>query len=92
METEEIAAKYLHDNQAEILNRISYQGKCFTITKHGKKTAVIMSYEEYEQLASGVDSMDDEQDSFDAVTSFKECQALSTISLSELAKELDIEL
>ena len=66
MATEEISARDLREKQANILNQIEFKGANFIITRHGKKSAVLISLEEFQLLQKTMEYLEDKSDVADA--------------------------
>ena len=47
------------DRLSEIIDSVTTSGEAFTITKHGRPTAVILSYDEYESLIETLNVLSD---------------------------------
>ena len=47
------------DRLSEIVDSVASSGEAFTITKHGRPMAVILSYEEYESLIETLNVLSD---------------------------------
>jgi prevent-host-death family protein len=47
------------DRLSEIVDSVANSGEAFTITKHGRPTAVILAYDEYESLIETLNVLSD---------------------------------
>jgi antitoxin YefM len=54
------------DRLSEIVDSVADSGEAFTITKHGRPMAVILSYDEYESLIETLNVFSD-ADTMDAI-------------------------
>lgn len=92
MDTQEISARELRENQAMILNQVLFGGINFIITRHGKEAAVMISPEEFQMLKKFLEQLEDKGDIADARKAIKEAKKKGTKSLKKLAEELDIDV
>jgi prevent-host-death family protein len=49
----------VRDRLSEIVDTVASSGEAFTITKHGRPTAVILAYDEYESLIETLNILSD---------------------------------
>lgn len=65
-EASTVALTEARDNLKAIVDEVVETGNEFTITRHGKPVAVILSYEEYESLVETLNILSDD-DAMDAI-------------------------
>ncbi|MDX8430810.1 MAG: type II toxin-antitoxin system Phd/YefM family antitoxin [Candidatus Algichlamydia australiensis] len=92
MNTREISARDLRDQQADILNRIAFGGAHFIVTRHGKETAVLISIDEFRFLQETMEALEDASDIADARKALNEVKRKGGKSLKRLADELGIDV
>lgn len=92
MDAQEISAKDLREQQADVLNQIAYKGTNFIITRHGKEAAVLISLDEFRFLQKAMEYLEDAQDVSDAKKAIKEVKKHGAKPLKKLAKELGIDV
>lgn len=56
----------VRDNLSEIIDEVAAMNEQWVVTKHGRPTAVIMSYDEYESLVETLNILSD-RDAMDAI-------------------------
>lgn len=59
------------DNFSEIVDRVVDEGEQWTVTRHGKPVAVILSHDEYESLVETLNILSDD----DAMSAIEEAEA-----------------
>lgn len=88
---EEISSKQARDHMAEILNHVVYQGKHYTLTRHGKGVAVIISLEEWKSVERLLEKLEDEEDIRDADAAMERIKkGEKTISHKQLKRDLGL--
>jgi antitoxin YefM len=50
----------VRDNLSETVDKVSQTGEVFVITKHGRPTAVLMGFDEYESLLESLNILSDD--------------------------------
>ena len=92
MDAQEISARELRERQADVLNQIAFGGAHFIVTRHGKKSAVLISLKEFQLLQKAMEYLEDESDVADAQKAIKDVKRQGAKSLKQLAKELGIDV
>ena len=86
-----ISSKEAREQMAEILNQVVYKGKHYTLTRHGKGVAVIISLEEWNALERLMEKLEDEEDIRDADAAMeRRKKGEKTISHKKLKRELGL--
>ena len=79
-----VTAKQLKEGSAEILSRVQYGHERFTVTRHGKEVAAVVSIED----ARLVERLENVLDVHDALAAIEEAERAGTVSLEELRQKL----
>ena len=92
MDIQKISARELRERQADVLNQIAFMGAHFIVTRHGKESAVLISFKEFQLLQKAMEYLEDESDVADARKAIKEVKRQGAKPLKQLAKELGIDV
>ena len=89
---EEISSKEARDNMSEILNCVAYQGKHYTLTRHGKGEAVLISMDEWKAVEKILQKQEDEEDIRDAEAAMRRIESgeSKTIPQEEMKRRLGL--
>jgi prevent-host-death family protein len=88
---EKISLKKAREQMAEIVNKVAYGNKHYTLTKHGKGIAVIISLDEWKAVERLLELFEDEEDIRDADAAFERIKrGEPTISHEKMKKELGL--
>lgn len=90
-EMEEISARDARDHLAEILNHVAFGKKHYTLTRHGKGVAVIISIDEWKAAERMLQILEDEEDIRDADAAMDRIKkGEKTISHKDLKRDLGL--
>ena len=88
---ERISAKDARDHMAAILNHVFFGGKHYTLTRHGKDVAVIISLEEWKAAENLLQQLEDEEDIRDADAAMQRVKkGEKTITHQDMKNELGL--
>lgn len=88
---EEVSSKKAREHMAEILNQVVYTGKHYTLTRHGKAVAVIISFEEWKAYERWLEKLEDEEDIRDADAAMEQIKkGEKTTSHRQMKKDLGL--
>lgn len=85
-----ISAREAREHMALILNHVAFGDRRYTLTRHGKDVAVIISTEEWENIERLLQKLEDEEDIRDADTAMERIKkGEPTISHEDLKRKID---
>lgn len=85
-----ISCKEARDHMAEIINKVAYGHKRYTLTRHGHQVAVLISFEEWEAIEKLLKKSEDEEDIRDADAAHQRFLKDGGVSLEQVKKELHL--
>lgn len=86
MSESEISVAYAREHFAEYLGRVAFSKDRVVVTKHGKKVAAVVPYEDLELLEKLEEAIDRE----DAKASLSEAKKKGTIPWQKVKKDLGL--
>lgn len=93
MTQKKITARRFRETQGDILDNVCFKGAHYIITRHGKKTAVLISPKDFELFQKAIELIEDESDIRDAESAFADYHKTGKAkSLEDLSKELGIDI
>lgn len=88
---EEISSKDIRDQFSSVLNKVAYSGEKFTLTRHGRGVAVLISLEEWKALERLLEKIEDEEDITDADIEYAKYAREGGVPFSKIKKDLGLE-
>lgn len=93
MNTKEITARDLRMHQGDVLDEVAFRGAHYVVTRHGKKSAVMISTKDFQLFQKAVEFLEDEIDARDGEAAYKQFRKTKkSKSLEKVAKELGIDI
>jgi prevent-host-death family protein len=88
----EISVREARDHMSSILNHVAFGGKRYTLTRHGRGIAVIVSIEEWQAIEQLLQKAEDEEDIRDAEAALERVeQGGPIIPHEEVMRKLGLE-
>ena len=87
---EEISSKYAREHMSDILNHVAYTKKQYTLTRHGKGVAVMISLEQWNAIERLLEQLEDEEDIRDAEIALNRTKSEGTTSHKALKRSLGL--
>lgn len=85
-----ISTKKARDHISDVINKVVYSGERFTLTRHGKGVAVLISLEEWEAIQHLLEKIEDDEDIQDADVAYASYLKEGGVPLSKIKKELGL--
>jgi len=85
-----ISCKEARDKMAEVINKVVYSHKRYTLTRHGNQVAVIISFEDWQLIEKLLQRIEDEEDLLDAESAMERIKKEGGTPLEQLKKELSL--
>ena len=87
---ETITCKEVRDKMSDVVNKVAFGHKRFTITRRGNGIAVLISIDEWREIELALQKIEDEDDIRDAELAMKRIKKDGGIPLSKMKKELGL--
>ena len=88
----EISVREARDHMSSILNHVAFGGERYTLTRHGREIAVILSIKEWRAIEQLLQKLEDEEDIRDADAAMERImKGEPTISHEEVMRKLGVE-
>ena len=88
---ETISTKKARDHLSEVVNKVTYAGERYTLTRHGHGVAVLISLDEWNAIVVLLQKLEDEEDIKDADAAYASYLKEGGIPFSKVKKDLGIE-
>ena len=88
---ETISTKQVRDHLSDVINKVVYAGKKYTLTRHGNGVAVLISLDEWKAIEVILQKLENEKDIKDADAAYASYLKEGGIPFSKVKKELNLE-
>ncbi|NGX41854.1 MAG: hypothetical protein K940chlam7_00128 [Chlamydiae bacterium] len=88
---ESISTKKARDHLSEVINKVAYAGERYTLTRHGRGVAVLISLDEWNAIAVLLQKLEDEEDIKDADAAYINYLKEGGVPFSRVKKDLGLE-
>jgi PHD/YefM family antitoxin component YafN of YafNO toxin-antitoxin module len=85
-----LSTREVKDQMSDVLNQVIYSHEKFKIARHSKEVAIIISIDEWNEIATILQRLEDEADIREAELAYEDYKKNGGVSFSELCKDLGI--
>ena len=85
-----ISCKEMRDHMAEVINRVAYGHKRYTLIRHKEPVAVLLSFKEWKPIEALLEKQEDAEDIRDADEAHKRYLKEGGVPIKEVKKELGL--
>jgi prevent-host-death family protein len=84
---ETISTKQAREHLAEVVNKVTYAGERYTLTRHGHGVAVLISLDEWRAIEALLEKLEDSEDIKDADAAYASYLKEGGIPFSKVKKQ-----